>query len=143
LISIAFVYPSIGSLAFPKQLGNLIELAAHDVKQLLRRFNFDKDKSLPSEMTEYQKFVASIYAKFFAGFHGNHQLPSGPKHSSAKALAYHMLIPLLHSRLLNYQTQNYMIYLTNPSNDANCQPNHNSGVTELKISDEIVAAAKI
>jgi hypothetical protein len=63
-------------------------------------------------MTEDQKFAAGIYAKVLPSLYGNHQLPSGPEHGSAKTLAYFTPIPLFHYHLLSKLNQNYMISLT-------------------------------
>jgi hypothetical protein len=112
LIPIAFTPYDIGGLTAPDQLGDLIKLTGHNVEQLFRRFNLDKDKPLPLEMTENQKFAAGIYAKFLSGFHGDHQLPPGSEHGSAKTLAYFTPIPLFHYHLLSKLNQNYMISLT-------------------------------
>src|SRR4030065_2669714 len=117
LTRVAFtLYSSIGGLTLLNQFGNLIKLAAYDVEHLFCCLNLDKAKPQPLKMTENQEFIASIYAKFFSGFHGNHQLPSGPKHSSAKASAYYTHIPLFHSHLLHKQSQYSMIFLTILSN---------------------------
>src|SRR4030042_6757096 len=117
LTRVAFtLYSSIGGLTLLNQFCNLIKLAAYDVKHLFCCLNLDKAKPQPLKMTENQEFIASIDAKFFSGLHGNHQLPSGPKHSSAKTSSYYTHIPLFHSHLLHKQSQYFMIFPTTLSN---------------------------